>query len=439
MRIVPKMSHRVGWILVPVALACGGRVGDDTSTMAGRGGTFGKASGGTSNASGGTIGTTAGSVLASGGSTLATASGGTAGTASFGCDLCQCPELIQEASSCGIVKTAAWFGAANVLFVLDKSASMNATPDGYTKTKWAVLVDSFMVALQQSAPQVRYGMLLYPNAREAASLSCEVAAGESAVNIGVGPAADCVPRINSLLASTIPSGGTPTAAALRSVLDYYTVGAGTALEGTKHVVLITDGGPNCNAELTCDFAQCTANVDRTGSCGMAVANCCDPTGAAAGRPSPTLLCLDDASTLAAIQALHLVGVRTFVIALPGSEPYADYLDQFATAGGVPLRGLAHKYYSVAAESSLPEALTSIATSLVRQCEVPLLAPPADSNALNIAIDCSPIPQQSGGVANWVYDASSQSIVLLNAECENLRAHGAARVDVLNDCLGGGIL
>jgi hypothetical protein len=51
-------------------------------------------------------------------------------------------------------------------------------------------------------------------------------------------------------------------------------------------------------------------------------------------------------------------VPTFVIGIPGTERYADYLNAFATAGGVPNPSTLPDYYAVSAEGGV-DGLTRI--------------------------------------------------------------------------------
>lgn len=352
----------------------------------------------------------------------------------------QCPGLLdtlgQSASGvCSTSKQAAEFSQINMLIVLDKSGSMNSKPTGYTKTKWEGAVDSLKTALKPTETLVHYGFMLFPYLATGEVTSCELADGEFAVNIGVGLAADTVPAINDLMAATVPLGGTPTAKALGSALDYYTTGAGFNLVGAKYVLLVTDGGPNCNADVICQPETCTANMDKSGSCGNGVANCCDISMAVSGRPNPQTLCLDDKSVLAQINALNLAGIKTFVVGIPGTEAYASYLDTFAVAGGVPVTDTtkAHSYYEVTGESGLVQAFTDITTSLVRSCNVPLESAPMDLSNINLAIDCNPVPQKTGDAFNWQYDPAQQAIVIEGSQCTRIESTGVNRVDVVLGC------
>ncbi len=52
---------------------------------------------------------------------------------------------------------------------------------------------------------------------------------------------------------TIPGGQTPTAEALLQAYNYFTVGDGQCLNGEKYVVLVTNGGADCNVGLPAEL------------------------------------------------------------------------------------------------------------------------------------------------------------------------------------------
>jgi hypothetical protein len=219
-----------------------------------------------------------------------------------------------------------------------------------------------------------------------------------------------------------PSGGTPTAAALASALNYFTVGAGAAIQGQKYVLLATDGGPNCNADNTCDAAHCTQNLD--GQC--ASGNCC---------AKSAQNCLDDTSVVTQIKGLADAGVSTFVVGIPGTEKYAQYLDTFAVSGGVPNPDAPPSYYAVSAKGGvqgLVDDFTSITTHLVRDCNVALENTPQNLDLVNVAVDCQIIPYANG--AGWSITGTDQkTLVIAGDACQTIQTNGAERVDVVYGC------
>lgn len=350
-----------------------------------------------------------------------------------------CEGLLEQlgASSdtvCSQSNQSAKFTNINMLIVLDKSGSMSSTPAGYQKSKWAGAIDALKKSLDPADPLISYGIALYPAVDGG---TCDVADGAGAINVGIGPASDTVGQINDLMAATTPGGGTPTAAALAAAYDYYTKGDGIGLEGTKYVLLVTDGGPNCNSDIRCGTETCTAFLDKSpaqSSCwDGGVANCCDESSSVPGGPFPPSLCLDDGAVVAQLDALRSAGINTFVIGIPGSEAYATYLDGFAEAGGQPIVDGARKYYEVTGESGLADAFKTITTSLVGSCTVPLNERPQDKNKINVAIDCSPLPKSTGDQVNWTYDEENQSIIIEGPKCEQIQNVGVKRIDVVNGC------
>ena len=202
-------------------------------------------------------------------------------------------------------------------------------------------------------------------------------------------------------------------------------------------MLATDGGPNCNVGLTCGASTCTQNLD--GKCSTSGLNCCDNYG---------YLCLDDAATTSAITKLGLLGVKTFVIGVPGSEAYATSLNAFATAGGVPNTSGTTKYYAVSAASAqddLNSALEDITTKLVKTCDIQLSSTPTvPQEQVNIAVDCKPIPaiptgtSPDAGNANGFYIDYTQDpahLILVGSACTNIMSAGASHVDVIAGCQG----
>lgn len=437
--------------LLGIALgACTKVEDDDNSPSKGRGGA--NATGGataTLTATKGKGGATATTTTSKGGATTTTTSstgtgsGSLGGNGSGGTTATPCPDLLNilnpgEAGVCSTANVAASFSQINMLIVVDKSGSMNTVPPGYSNSKWVGAVNSLKEALKPGETLIRYGLMLYPYSTKTATTTCELADGDAAVNISVGSAATTVPAINELMGKTTPSGGTPTAKALDSALKYYTTGPGVVLDGPKYVLLVTDGGPNCNGAITCAPETCTANMDKSPAvCGApdGVANCCDGT-ATAGSISPQSLCLDDLNVLGRLQDLAAAGIKTFVVGIPGTEVYASYLDTFAKAGGVPVTDptKTHSYYEVTGESGLLETFNAITTSLVRSCKVPLQDTPKDLSNINVAIDCSPIPKSTAGVPNWHYDATLKSIVIEGTQCTRIETTGVNRVDVVLGCV-----
>src|SRR5205814_5217560 len=101
-------------------------------------------------------------------------------------------------------------------------------------------------------------------------------------------------------------GGTPAAPTLTKALESL-----RALDGETYVVLITDGAPNCNQDLSCTAQGCIPNIEGLTAGGLdcrTSVNCCEPT---TENPDANLSCIDAQATLDAVQALSDAGISTF--------------------------------------------------------------------------------------------------------------------------------
>lgn len=375
-------------------------------------------------------GGSAGTGRAGTGSVIVPDGGGGDAAAPSGPDACG--ELV-GLEQCGGTKKEAKLNTINVLLVIDKSGSMEDQPAGFATDKWTALKSALGSVLSNVNERVHVGLVLYPFSTErpiglddCGVDCCTVPDGEAAVVVNVGPGSESAPAINTRLEATSPGGGTPTAAALARAYEYFDTGAGASLEGSRYVLLATDGGPNCNAALSCDEERCTPNLD--GDCDGA--NCCEEAGE---------FCVDDAAVTAEITKLNGAGIPTFVIGIPGTEDYREYLDDFAVAGGVPRTGSSRDYYAVSADQGvqgLVDVFTDITTELVRSCEIELTEKPPNLMSVNVAVDCRVVSQANApDGSGWEFDQEPEptKVILNGPVCEDLRANGATRVDVVYGC------
>jgi hypothetical protein len=411
---------------------------EKVSTGGPAGGTGGSGTGGSGGtaASGGSAGTaaTGGSgATDSGAGTGGTSSGGTGGSGTTRPPEC---ETLVGLEQCGSSAVTAEFRTPNMLVVIDKSGSMDDTFGTGTK-KWDAMKQALDAVLNASATQISFGLELYPFSQDPSQpitldcgdRCCEHASSPTAINVPIESGTTGVPKILSALNSTSPGGGTPTAAALQRAYDYFTSGAGASLQGDRYVLLATDGGPNCNAQLTCQPATCTSVMD--GKCPDT--QCC-----ALNDPVAHQQCLDDAEVLKQITALKNAGIPTFVVGIPGTEAYRTYLNQFAVAGGVPATGGTDSYFAVdtsGGTEGLVEVFTEITRQLVRSCDIQLTANPPDPNQMNVVINCEVLPPSSPDGSSWSLNETTQpnTVVLAGPVCDWIQTVGAQRVDILYGC------
>lgn len=145
-----------------------------------------------------------------------------------------------------------------------------------------------------------------------------------------------------------PSGRTPTADTLNSA-HAYIQSLNLPANVPAHVVLVTDGLPNCNPAL--NPATCVCDDGRTGS------------GSYCANNSDANRCLDDGRTLAAAAALNAAGHRVYVVGF-GSfvnvNNNAQVLNDLAAAGGTA------QSYNATSPGALVTALSTVVTA-ARDC------------------------------------------------------------------------
>jgi hypothetical protein len=337
------------------------------------------------------------------------------------------------AENCGETSVEAAPAQANILLVIDKSSSMNAE-GGFSESKWTALGGALESAIAAAATDVSFGLDFYPfsDDHEASPTECETPT-EGGPLIPIAAGTESVPFIVEALNTYTPAGGTPTAAALTRALEYFTEGEGSELTGANYVLLATDGGPNCNPDLTCETASCTLNMEGM-SCGPDE-NCCD----AALDPDGPRRCLDDDGTVDAVTALAEAGVNTFVVGIPGTEFYEDTLNRVAVAGRAANPDAPPSYYKVTADGDaegLADVLTAITTGVITTCRLTLTSTPPDPDyegLLNVVIDGEKIAQ--AGDDGWEVDTTTSppTVVLKGATCEQMETEGAQSVSITYGC------
>lgn len=236
-----------------------------------------------------------------------------------------------------------------VLFIVqDKSGSMAGTPAGGAATatnpsKWTIASQVVPQMAAQFGNRFRYGVMMYPGA--STSFACTTGGVVQSV-----PATAA--QVGSAFSATGPGGGTPTAASLNAARSYLQTVGGTA---PIHVLLITDGLPNCNLGL--DPATCSTTTPgclNTSTCSGA--SCC-------GLGAKD--CLDDGGAVAAAAALRALNIKTYVVgfdqALTSGNNKA-VLDAIAAAGGTT------SAYVASNQTALTNALNQIAQTTSTCCQ-----------------------------------------------------------------------
>ena len=246
-------------------------------------------------------------------------SGGIGGAGGGGCvDDAASPPLPDAQGLCGNTFLQATSEPPNIYFVIDRSGSMQEIVDG--RMKYDAVATASVALVRRLGAQVNVGAAIFPgplvNPDDGCTTGQEVLPTRpgdplqtGACNVD-GQVTRAFSASISLPSGTLPVGGTPTSATLARLLPTL-----AALPGRTVVLLATDGGPNCNTGAICDASKCIPNIEQAPACTPDI-NCCSP--ALFGPAS----CLDDVATLAAVGALAQRGIRTYVVGIPGSAPYA---------------------------------------------------------------------------------------------------------------------
>lgn len=312
---------------------------------------------------------------------------------------------------CGCLDLPLLTDPPNLYFILDRSGSM--TDDN----KWATIRSVVAGIIQSLGPRGRFGAAVFPD--PTSSDTCAAGVQVMPLMQGDAPAGTWGVAAGTFSFDTNVSaaGGTPTAATVTALTPTL-----AALPGKTFVILATDGGPNCDTNVTCDVSACIPNIEGDLGCGEdGGPNCC------AMQP---LNCLDSAATVKAIDALAAAGVPTYVIGVPGSGPYGAVLDQMALAGGTA-RPTPPYYYPVdsADTADFTSTLSAVAAKITATCTLTLSAPPPDPSQVNVYLDGVVVPQSAAN--GWTL--SGATVTLVGSTCASVLAGDALDLRIVAGC------
>ncbi len=432
------MSTRVAWLCAAIAccamgwLGCAsGDTGARDSNSTGSGGRGGDGGGGgasgSGSGSGGREAGEGGAGPADGGSADAAQDAGRAG-------VLPAPNVRAIfTTGCASSSMESTLLPSNLLFVIDRSASMACNPppttdsmvceqdpvavDAMLPTKWEITRGALRTAIQALPSDTVVGISYFSN-DDACGVhenpSVPLAKLDDAQRTG----------IEASLANVEPSGATPLVGA--TILAYkhlHDLALAGKIHGKQFVVLLTDGQQSdaCSDPQLCSGQQ---------ACTDLLVNTEVPKAAGSG-----------------------VGIKTFVIGAPGSEPARGVLSQIAFNGGTALPGcsvaLGNCHFDMTTQAKFDQALADALTQIAGRalsCELPLPQPPSgtlDRTLVNVVY--SPADGSDprlilkddrpcdSGADGWQYAPDETNIRLCGPTCDSVRKDRGGRIDVVLGC------
>ena len=349
--------------------------------------------------------------------------GGVSGAGGSGDGITLTPPPPDPATSCGFDTFLAVRDVPKLYVVLDRSGSM--ADEVGNKQKYAATRSAIVRLYRDISWKVDIGAALFPD-RSGSGTGC--GAGREAFALGKGDPKEIPgvtpqgPRSIALAnaLSTTPSGGTPTTATLQKLTpDLVKLGRKT------FVLLATDGGPNCNATASCGTSACIPNIEGAEGCTSAF-NCCQPT---PDYPGAGANCLDGTGAVAAVKKLADSGIKTLVVGIPGSGPYASVLDAMAEAGGAPRAG-SPRYYAVNELDALASVLAQVTADVLVSCDLTLQKAAESPHLTNVFLDGKVLPQGEENGWTFVGDAA---VRLHGDACKLLEDGGVTTIQVVVGC------
>ncbi|MEM1349778.1 MAG: VWA domain-containing protein, partial [Myxococcota bacterium] len=263
----------------------------------------------------------------------------------------------------------------NVLFVLDRSASMGESlPGGGTKLQDAK--SALDAVADQLSGDIRLGISFY------SSIGLVSGSSSCSSNLALQMGSHTPGGIKSRYSNVSASGGTPTATALKDVRE-------------DRLVYSLDEDPD---EQMLDPARSKAVVLITDG----KAGACDG---------------GDAGAVEQVRAMFEEGIRTYAVSFgSGTDPAA--LNDIAQAGGTNAAGPGGRlYYQADNATELIAALRDITRDVIA-CQYALMTPPEDPSKIWVDISGDAVPE--GSQDGFSYNAQANAIIINGSACDTLR-------------------
>jgi hypothetical protein len=379
------------WVAVASALvACSASSGPAGEAVGNDDGTSGSGNGSSTGGAGG--------VIPSGG----TSTGGIAGTIPISGN----NTGGSAANECGVQTFMLERKPAEVLLVLDRSASMKDPPDGATTTtpKWDLVIPALLEVVEATNESLSWGLKVFPEDGDGEQAACSAGSVTDAIDVEI--AENNATAVNDAIRATRDEGdGTPTGDAMKQAVAYLQSRAGVN-DHKRYILLATDGEPSCiNVTATSEGEE----------------------GQAAARPY----------AIAAVTEAATAGFHTFVVGVGTNKETAKLvLNDLALAGQEPAscaNPLDDCFYLGNSREQLQADLLGIATNIAT-CVFTLTARPPDPDNVRVTLDNDKVERDPARANGWEYQDAGQTIIEVHgAACDAIKSSSAANVDIVFGC------
>ena len=328
------------------------------------------------------------------------------------------------AKPCAEGKAFGQIAPANILFVIDRSGSMNcnappiqtstacellgAPKDPSKPTKWQIVANALKNAVAKLPASTSAGIVYF-----ASDDKCGVSSTPAVALAKMD--ANQIAAMKASIGAVVPKSKTPIVGGL--TLGYKHLYEDVNIVGNEFVVLLTDGAETCAPQLQEDLVTKTVKLAAS------------------------------------------VKIRTFVIGVPGSEPARSLLSRIAFEGGtasdpackheaLPIDvGNCHFDLTdpnVDLATELTKALAALSGAALT-CEFPVPLPEpgvdADPDKVNVSFKTGMMTtvdflkdNKACAMANgWQYSADKTKIILCGAACDKVKADVAGSIVITLGC------
>jgi hypothetical protein len=311
-----------------------------------------------------------------------------------------------------------------VMFVLDKSGSMQTTISGGATSRWNALWNVVDSLGQQFEGSMRLGAKVFPTTDDA-NLRCEVAS-----TMEVPPALNNHANlISGIPAATWPvNGATPAESGYAMTTDYLRNTANVPATDQKAIIFILDGAIS--------DGRCLESDPLFGCLTIAIA--CGPL-PGHDFPAPTDNEVSSLTSRISTNFNDADSIPTFIVGIDVESGWAGEMNGYANAGGVPNSGPT-AYYGTTSQAQLEAELQGILSGLAT-CDIQLSIPPPNPDLVDVQVGGVQYTQISStdcmnNQPGWYYSTQYTQITLCGQACDDFKAMSTPTADVSFFCSAG---